>query len=251
MNKWTIRAIVFGLVFFIIFLINKFKISIKTKFGEVNPIKEDEIEELEAINKIEIISIEKREFIQIINRIKTSMEKIANIERINKLEKQMKFAEETLIALNFKAEKDFISFLKKKKNIKNIKTDIKNFEGISRISYDKILEILKISFKENGFEKKVGRDFDDYVERKLTVISKAIKDIHNDFLSPFFIINETEFNDFVHSQKEEQKKSIANIFKNAQQEYSKAREEMFKEDMALDEFIWSLVDVKKENNNDS
>jgi len=239
---------IFGLVFFIVFLVHKFKISIKTKFGEVNHSDKndkEELEELKSLNKLEIITLEKREFIQIINRIKSSMEKIANIEKIDKLEKQMKFAEETILSLNLKTEKNFLELLRSKKDFKNIVSDTKNFSGLIRISYDKILEILKEAFKTNSFEKKTDRDFEDYLDRKFAVIAKSMKDTQNDYLTPFNEISETEFSDFIQTHSEEQKRTIINIFKNAQVEFSKAKEEIFKEDMALDEFIWSLVDVKK------
>lgn len=244
-----IIAAIFGLAFFIIFLVNKFKLSFKTKFGELSPSnKNGELEELDLANGKEIVSLEKGEFIQILNRIKDSMKEMVELEKLEKLEEQMKFAEETLLALNLESEKKFIELLKNKKNKAPTISDIKQFSSILRIAYDKILDILKNSFKKNGFERKMGRDFDDFVDRKLAVITKAIKDIQSDYLIPYENISDLEFGEFMESRGFEHKKIITNIFKNAQKEFSKIKEKMFKEDTKLDEFIWSLIDIRTGSN---
>lgn len=231
---------IFGLTLFIIFLIYKFKLSVKTKFIQINSLKKEneKIKNLEYTEKKEIVYIEKKEFIQILNRIKDSMKKIENISKIKKLEEQMKFAEETLLTYNLSIEKQFFNIIK-------LEEDRKQFSALLKIYYYKALSVIKKAFKTNNFEKKVGTDFEEYVERKFAIISKEMKDIENDYLIPFKTIKINKFKDFIQNQTDEQKKIIIKIFKNAQKEFTKAKEKIFKEDMSLDDFIWSLVDIKK------
>lgn len=235
---------IFTLTFFIIFLINKFKLSIKTSFGEVSYKKEKKNENIKT-NKNELIFIRKKEFEQIINRAKDSMNKMVSLMKIEKLEKQMKFAEETLLGLILETEKKFIDFLKARKKFNFVDEDVKKFNSLLKITYDRILDILKDAFKNNGFEKITGGDLDNYIDRKLSVAAKAMKDVQTDYLIPFNIISTLEFNDFMTSCSSEQKKVLINIFRNAQKEYYLVKDKVLKEDLSLNDFIWSIANVEE------
>lgn len=201
-------------------------------------------------NKVDLnknLYIRKKDFMLIISKIAEKTQKQMELKFIDKLNRQMTFAEEKIIDIKSLLEEIYFGLLsKKKKTIEDDYENFKLFSGTLEIIIKNSLEILRASFRTNNIKQMDDQTFSELIDRKFQLILQKILDTFNNLYVSSGVIKGGEICECIREKNGELKRTTTEIYDNAREVDSTIREEAAKLDKELDNFLWSYLELDLE-----
>lgn len=156
-------------------------------------------------NKVDLnknLYIRKKDFMLIISKIAEKTQKQMELKFIDKLNRQMTFAEEKIIDIKSLLEEIYFGLLsKKKKTIEDDYENFKLFSGTLEIIIKNSLEILRASFRTNNIKQMDDQTFSELIDRKFQLILQKILDTFNNLYVSSGVIKGGEICECIREKK--------------------------------------------------